>query len=82
MARAYVLTVAGQLDSHWAGVLGAELAHGPDGTTTLRAVVRDQAELHGLLARVRDLGVELVSVVPADAPAPVEQVERGARPRA
>ena len=70
MARAYVLTVAGELDPHWAGALGAVLAHGPEGTTTLHAVVRDQAELHGVLARVRDLGVELVSVIRANESAP------------
>ena len=34
----------------------------PDGTTTLTAEVADQAELHGLLDRVRDLGVTLLRV--------------------
>ena len=33
-----------------------ELSHENDDTTTLRGVVTDQAELHGLLAKVRDLG--------------------------
>ena len=33
-----------------------------DGTTTLSGPVVDQAALHGLLVRVRDLGLELISV--------------------
>jgi hypothetical protein len=38
-----------------------------DGTTTLRGAVTDQAELHGLLAKVRDLGAPLLSVNTTDA---------------
>lgn len=63
----YEVRVEGHLDEHWSIWFGgSDLTHEPDGTTTLRAVVKDQAELHGLLARVRDLGVVLVSVVPLD----------------
>jgi hypothetical protein len=79
--QAYDVCVEGHLDAHWAGVLDVALAHRSDGTTALRAVVRDQAELHGLLDRLRDLGVELVSVV-RDPPTPIEQVGRAPRPRA
>jgi len=39
-----------------------------DGTTTLRGLVADQAALHGLLAKVRDCGVTLISVEVIDAP--------------
>jgi len=39
-----------------------------DGTTTFRGAVTDQAELHGLLAKVRDLGTTLISVKTIDAP--------------
>jgi hypothetical protein len=61
----YEVRVEGHLDGHWAAWLGdLEVTHQPDGTTSLRAVVRDQAELHGLLARIRDLGVPLLSVLP------------------
>jgi hypothetical protein len=35
-----------------------------DGTTALAGPVADQSQLHGLLARVRDLGVPLVSLRP------------------
>jgi RimJ/RimL family protein N-acetyltransferase len=62
----YELRVGGHLDERWSTWFGAlELAHEADGTTTLCGGVADQAELHGLLAKVRDLGVELVSVAPA-----------------
>ena len=33
-----------------------------DGSTSLTGAVADQAELHGLLAKIRDLGVTLISV--------------------
>ncbi len=59
----YVIRVAGHLDSHWAASFHLDVAHEPDGTTTLSGDVTDQAELHGILARIRDLGVTLMSVV-------------------
>lgn len=65
----YEIRVSTHLDEHWAAALlgGSELVHEPDGTTILRCRVRDQPELHGLLARIRDLGVDLISVVNLDA---------------
>ena len=44
--------------------LGLVLAHDPDGTTTLTGAVADQAELHGILTRIRDLGVTLITLAP------------------
>ena len=65
----YEIRLGGHLDDHWSGrFAGLALARADDGTTTLTGVVRDQAELHGLLAKARDLGVPLLSVV-AVAPA-------------
>jgi hypothetical protein len=59
----YELRVAGHLDRHWLSWFGGlELTHEEDGTTTLRGVVADQSQLHGLLARVRDLGATLISI--------------------
>jgi hypothetical protein len=59
----YQLRIAGHLDRHWSSWFGGlELTHEDDGTTSLRGVVADQAELHGLLAKVRDLGANLISV--------------------
>lgn len=59
----YDIRLRGQLDHHWAERLGVpELTHEPDGNTLLRGVAADQAGLHGLLQRIRDLGVSLISV--------------------
>jgi hypothetical protein len=38
----------------------------PDGTTILSGPVRDQAALQGLLLKVRDLGLALISVNPIE----------------
>jgi len=63
----YELRIAGHFDAHWSAWFGRlALTLEDDGTTTLRGPVTDQAELHGLLAKVRDLGVTLVSVTPLD----------------
>lgn len=59
----YIVRIAGHLDAHWSAWFGDfTLTRETDGTTTLRGVVADQAELHGLLVKVRDLGVTLLSV--------------------
>jgi hypothetical protein len=65
VAAAYELQVQGRLDQYWSAWFdGFTITHQSDGTTILRGVVRDQAELHGLLAKVRDLGTALISVTP------------------
>ena len=65
----YELRVEGHLDEHWSTWFnGLTLIREDDGTTTLRGVVTDQAELHGLLMKVRDLGVTLISVEVIDPP--------------
>ncbi len=62
-ARRYEIRLAGHLDAHWATWFdGLAVSHLGDGTTVIRGSVADQAALHGLLQRVRDLGVPLVSV--------------------
>ena len=64
----YEIRVAGHLDEHWSPWFdGLAITHEGDGTTTLRGAVRDQSELHGLLAKVRDLGATLISVRPTGA---------------
>ncbi|MDN5766894.1 MAG: hypothetical protein L0H96_13135 [Humibacillus sp.] len=66
----YELRIDGHLDQHWSTWLdGLTLTHNHDGTTTLRGPVTDQAELHGLLTKVRDLGATLLSVRAIDADA-------------
>jgi hypothetical protein len=59
----YEVRLRGHLDPRWAARLAVpSLTHESDGTTTLRAIGMDQAALHGLLQRIRDLGVSLISV--------------------
>ena len=63
----YLLRVDAHLDPHWSSWFGdLSLTQEGDGTTSLTAVVSDQAELHGLLAKVRDLGVTLISLEALD----------------
>ncbi|MGZ5399012.1 MAG: hypothetical protein ACXWDM_03290 [Nocardioides sp.] len=65
--KGYEVRLAGHLDGHWSTWFdGLALIQEDDGTTTLRGTVADQAELHGLLAKVRDLGATLISVTPTD----------------
>jgi hypothetical protein len=62
--RRYEIRVKGRLDARWAAWFdGLSLTHESDGTTTLRTIAVDQAALHSLLQRVRDLGLTLVSVI-------------------
>jgi hypothetical protein len=62
-AGRYVIRLTGHLDARWASRFdGLALRHEVDGTTVLSGPVADQAALHGLLQRVRDLGIPLVSV--------------------
>jgi RimJ/RimL family protein N-acetyltransferase len=72
-ATPYELRVAGHLDDHWSAKLGdLTLIRRDDGTTTLTGSLLDQAQLHGVLTAVRDLGATLLSlctVDPADAAA-------------
>ena len=59
----YQIRVDGHLDDYWSPWFGdLTLIHEDDGTTSLRGFVADQAELHGLLTKIRDLGVILISV--------------------
>ncbi len=62
-AACYELRVEGHLDEHWSTWFGGlTLTREDDGTTTLRGEVTDQAELHGMLAKVRDIGAALILV--------------------
>jgi hypothetical protein len=65
----YELRVEGHLDERWSAWFGGlAIICEDDGTTTLRGEVTDQAELHGLLTKVRDLGTTLISVKVVDPP--------------
>jgi hypothetical protein len=62
----YAIRVAGHLDQRWADWFdGLTLTRQDDGTTVLEGPVVDQAALHGLLQKIGDLGLLLLSVTPA-----------------
>ena len=59
----YEIRLAGHLHPRWTAWFdGLTLTHEKDSTTVLRGRMIDQAALHGVLQKVRDLGVPLVSV--------------------
>jgi hypothetical protein len=63
-AGRYEIRVEGHLDTRWAAWFeGLSLSLESDGTTILSGPVADQAALHGLLQRVRDIGLPLLSVI-------------------
>ena len=60
----YEIRVTGHLDDRWSDWFDeARISRESDGTTLIRAEVADQAALHGLLQKVRDVGLPLMSVV-------------------
>ena len=70
----YEIRVKGHLGNRWAAWFdGMTLTHSSDGTTIIHGPVADQAALHGLLQKTRDLGLPLISVnhvAPGHPPAP------------
>lgn len=63
----YHFTVQGHLDDHWTTWFeGLTITNGTNGEAILGGVVSDQAALHGVLAKIRDLGLALIAVQPAE----------------
>jgi hypothetical protein len=59
----YEIRVRGALDGGWSAWFeGLRVTSDQHGQTTIAGPVVDQAALHGLLAKVRDLGLELLEV--------------------
>ena len=70
-AGRYEIRLAGHLDVRWAAWFdGLTVGQQGDGTTLISGPIADQAALHGLLQRVRDLGLTLVSVTPGETDPP------------
>jgi hypothetical protein len=71
-AGRYEIRLTGHLDGRWASWFdGLSLIRNSDGTTVIHGRVADQAALHGLLQKVRDIGLPLVSVTFLETDQPV-----------
>ena len=64
----YELMVRGEVGDRFAVLFEGMRLERAGGRTAITGEVRDQAQLHGLIERVEDLGLELVSVNPVDEP--------------
>ena len=63
MSDMYEFHVKGHLDKRWSEWFGGlTIRHQEDGTTVLVGPIVDQAALHGVMVRIRDLGLPLLSV--------------------
>ncbi|MBN1122623.1 MAG: hypothetical protein JXJ17_16215 [Anaerolineae bacterium] len=61
--RHVTIRIKGQLDADWSDWFGGlQLTHLNDNESLLTGEIKDQPELYGVLSKVRDLGLELVSV--------------------
>ena len=68
----YAIRVDGHLDDHWSAWLGElDMTRNNDGTTTITVPVADQAQLHGVLAGLRDIGAVLIELHTTAAAAPI-----------
>ncbi len=59
----YKIMIKGHLDAKWADWFDdLRITHEKDGTTTLHGSIPDQAALHSILRKIRDLNLQLISV--------------------
>ena len=64
----YEIRIKGHLDQHWSAWFdGLTISHNDEGITILRGPLADEAALHGVLMKVRDLALLLLSVSREDA---------------
>ena len=68
MVHQYEIRLKGHLDPSWSEWFGGDwtIIHQENGDTLLTGSIIDQAALHGLLNRLRDIGITLISVNPAE----------------
>jgi hypothetical protein len=65
----YQIQVSGPLDAHWSGWFSdLTITHDSAGNTLLAGWLLDQAALYGVISRIRDLGLTLLSVQQLPAP--------------
>jgi hypothetical protein len=72
----YEIRLKGHLEPRWTAWFEAlSVTQESDGTTVIRGSVIDQAALHGLLSKVRDLGLPLIALTQVD-PKQMEGTEK------
>ncbi len=65
----YHITIRGHLEAHWSAWFdGLTITNQPNGEAVLAGDIPDQAALHGVLVKIRDLGLPLIAVLPVAAP--------------
>lgn len=66
MSEIYQIRVKGHLDSQWSAWFdGMTITNEPNGEALLAGPVADQSALHGLLIKIRDLGLPLLAITQA-----------------
>jgi len=63
----YEIVVRGRLSERYGTAFDGMTLEPRSGQTTLSGAIADQAQLYGLIIRLRDLGIDLISVNPARA---------------
>jgi hypothetical protein len=78
----YEIRVSGHLAPRWAAFFdGMSLTTHDDGTTVIHGPLVDQSALHGLLRKLSDLGLPLVSITPTADQAESEKEQEHDRPQ-
>ncbi len=63
MPTYYVITVRGHLEHHWSAWFeGLTITNSANGEAVLAGPLLDQAALHGILVKIRDLGLPLIAL--------------------
>ena len=63
MESTYLIRLKGHLDGHWSELFeGMNIRNEPNGEMVLSGSLADQAALHGVLIKIRDLGLPLLAV--------------------
>jgi hypothetical protein len=66
-SKEYEIKIMGHLEEDWLDWFeGLTFIHESDGTTTLHCPLPDQAALHSVLLKIRDLNIKLISVTQSD----------------